>query len=219
MKVGSFTVAIPGMGADVVDDSGKRSPPNTFGELVMRQPSIGLIKGLWNEPERYIENYWRRIPGLWVHGDFASRDEDGQWFLHGRSDDTLKVSGKRVGPAEIENVLMNTGRFRECAAVGAPHPKKGTSIILACVPMPGVAAGPALVDEVCDSVAKDLGKSFRPDRVLFVKDLPKTRNMKIMRRAVRAAITGQPVGDTSALTNPEAIEDIRATAAAEHQGV
>jgi acetyl-CoA synthetase len=219
MKVGSFTVAIPGMGADVVDDSGKRSPPNTFGELVMRQPSIGLIKGLWNEPERYIENYWRRIPGLWVHGDFASRDEDGQWFLHGRSDDTLKVSGKRVGPAEIENVLMNTGRFRECAAVGAPHPKKGTSIILACVSMPGVAAGPALVEEVCDSVAKDLGKSFRPDRVLFVKDLPKTRNMKIMRRAVRAAITGQPVGDTSALTNPEAIEDIRATAAAEHQGV
>jgi len=102
MKVGSFTIAIPGMGADVVDDSGQRVGPNVFGELVLRQPSIGLIKGLWNEPERYIENYWRRIPGLWVHGDFASRDEDGQWFLHGRSDDTLKVSGKRVGPRNLK---------------------------------------------------------------------------------------------------------------------
>lgn len=218
MKVGSFTISIPGMGADVVNDNGERVPPNVFGELVMRQPSIGLIKGLWNEPERYIENYWRRIPGLWVHGDFASRDEDGQWFLHGRSDDTLKISGKRVGPAEIENVLMNSGRFRECAAVGAPHPQKGTSIIIACVPMPGIAASSTLAKEVSDWVARDLGKSFRPDHVLFVKDLPKTRNMKVMRRAIRAAITGQPAGDTSSLTNPGAIEDIRAAAATEHRG-
>jgi len=113
---------------------------------------------------------------------------------------------------------MNTGRFRECAAVGTPHPQKGTSIILACVPMPGVTPGPSLAKEVSDSIAKDLGKSFRPDQVLFVKDLPKTRNMKIMRRAIRAAITGQPAGDTSSLANPEAIEDIRKTAAAHHQG-
>ncbi len=218
MKVGSFTIAIPGMGADVVDDSGNPVPPNVFGELIMRQPSIGLIKGLWNEPERYIENYWRRIPGVWVHGDFASRDEDGQWFLHGRSDDTLKISGKRVGPAEIENVLMNTGRFRECAAIGAPHPQKGTAIVLTCVPMPGVTPDQKLAKEVSDFVAKDLGKSFKPDRVLFVKDLPKTRNMKIMRRAIRAAITGQPAGDTSSLTNPESIDAIREVASAELQG-
>lgn len=217
MKVGSFSVAVPGMGADVVDDAGGRVAPNVFGELVMRQPSIGLIKGLWNEPERYIENYWQRIPGLWVHGDFASRDEDGQWFLHGRSDDTMKVSGKRVGPAEIENVLMNTGRFRECGAVGVPHPQKGTSIFLVCVPMPGVAPSEALADEVREAVAKDLGRSFKPDRVLFVQDLPKTRNMKIMRRAIRASITGEPAGDTSALTNPESIDNIR-TAASASQG-
>lgn len=212
MKVGSFTIAIPGMGADVVDQDGNLVPPGVFGELIMRQPSIGLIKGLWNEPERYIENYWRVIPGVWVHGDFASRDADGQWFLHGRSDDTLKISGKRVGPSEIENILMNTGRFRECAAIGAPHEKKGTAVILACVPMPGVQPGPELEREVTDAIAHNLGRSFKPDRVLFVSDLPKTRNMKIMRRAVRAAITGLPTGDTSALTNPEAIEEIRALA-------
>lgn len=216
MKVGSFTISIPGMGADVVDENGERVPPNVFGELVMRQPSIGLIKGLWNEPERYIENYWRRIPGFWVHGDFASRDEDGQWFLHGRSDDTMKVSGKRVGPAEIENVLMNSGRFRECAAVGTPHPQKGSAIIITCVPMPGIEGTPELAKEVSDWVARDLGKSFRPDHVFFVKDLPKTRNMKVMRRAIRAAITGQPAGDTSSLTNPEAIDDIRTKVATQH---
>jgi acetyl-CoA synthetase len=111
---------------------------------------------------------------------------------------------------------MNSGRFRECAAVGTPHPQKGTAIIITCVPMPGVEATPALAKEASDWIARDLGKSFRPDQILFVNDLPKTRNMKVMRRAIRAAITGQPAGDTSSLTNPEAIDDIR-TRAAEHQ--
>jgi acetyl-CoA synthetase len=212
MKVGSFTIAIPGMGADVVDQEGRPVPPGVFGELIMRQPSIGLIKGLWNEPERYIENYWRVIPGVWVHGDFASRDADGQWYLHGRSDDTLKISGKRVGPSEIENVLMNTGRFRECAAIGIPHELKGTAIIVACVPMPGIDASPDLEREVTEAIAKDLGRSFKPDRVIFARDLPKTRNMKIMRRVIRAAVTGQPSGDTSSLTNPETIDEIRTLA-------
>jgi acetyl-CoA synthetase len=192
----------------VVDPEGELVPPGVFGELIMRQPSIGLIKGLWNEPERYIENYWRVIPGVWVHGDFASRDADGQWYLHGRSDDTLKISGKRVGPSEIENVLMNTGRFRECAAIGIPHELKGTAIIVACVPMPGIDASLGLEREVTEAIARDLGRSFRPDRVIFVRDLPKTRNMKIMRRVIRAAITGQPTGDTSSLTNPETIDEI-----------
>lgn len=218
MKVGSFTISIPGMGADVVDQDGNPVPPGVFGELVMRQPSIGLIKGLWNEPERYIENYWRVIPGVWTHGDFASRDEDGQWYLHGRSDDTLKISGKRVGPAELENILMNTGRFHECAAIGMPHERKGTAVIMVCVPMPGVAAGPELALEASEAIANDLGRSFRPDRVLFVTDLPKTRNMKIMRRAIRAAVTDQPVGDTTALTNPQAVEEIRAVAGAARAG-
>jgi acetyl-CoA synthetase len=214
MKVGSFTIAIPGMGADVVDQDGGPVSPGVFGELVMRQPSIGLIKGLWNEPQRYIDTYWGVLPGVWVHGDFASRDKDGQWYLHGRSDDTLKISGKRVGPSEIENILMNTGRFRECAAVGTPDERKGTAVVLACVPMPGIKPSQELAREVTDAIADSLGRSFKPDRVLFVSDLPKTRNMKIMRRAVRAAITGQPTGDTSALTNPEAIDEIRAVAGA-----
>ncbi|MGV6872279.1 AMP-binding protein [Pseudochelatococcus sp. B33] len=212
LKIGSFSIAIPGMGADVVDLEGNKVPPGVFGELIMRQPSIGLIKGLWNEPERYIDNYWQKIPGVWVHGDFASRDADGDWFLHGRSDDTLKVSGKRVGPSEIENAIMNTGQFRECAVIGQPSESKGTAIIAVCVPFKQGSDTRELERLASDAVARELGKSFKPERVLIAADLPKTRNMKIMRRAVRAAVNGDPTGDTSSLTNPEAIEAIRALA-------
>lgn len=215
LKVGAFSIAIPGMGADVVDLGGNPVAPGEFGELIMRQPSIGLIKGLWKEPERYIENYWRRIPGVWVHGDFASRDEDGDWFLHGRSDDTFKVSGKRVGPAEIENTVMSSGRFRECAVVGEPDESKGTAIIVVCVPLAHDFDAAELERTLKQAVTASLGRSFRPDRVMFVKDLPKTRNQKIMRRAVRSAITDEPEGDTSSLINPESVEAIRQLAKAQ----
>lgn len=216
MKAGSFSIAIPGMGADIVDEAGRAVPPGVLGELVMRQPSIGLIKGLWKEPERYLDTYWRRIQGLWVHGDFASRDEDGQWYLHGRSDDTLKIAGKRIGPSEIENVVMNSGRFRECAAIGMPKEGGGTTIVLVCVTMPEVDPGRSLAEQISAKIAGDLGRSFRPGRVVFVDDLPKTRNQKIMRRAIRAALLGDATGDVSSLGNPEAIETIRAAARAQH---
>jgi acetyl-CoA synthetase len=212
LKPCSFSVAIPGMGADIVDDEGNPVGAGQIGELVMRNPSMCLTKGLWNDPERYIESYWSRFPGLWFHGDLCSRDEDGLWYVHGRSDDTLKIAGKRTGPAEIESVVMATGCIAEAAAIGLPHPVKGECLAVVCTPMPGEVADEALRRRLSDSIVDRLGKTYRPDFVYFVADLPKTRNMKIMRRAVRASLTGKSAGDTSALLNPESLDAIRALA-------
>ena len=212
LKIGSFSIAIPGMGADVVNQDGSPVALGDMGELVLRHSSIGLTKGLWNDKERYLESYWRIIPGLWVHGDLASRDEDGHWYLHGRSDDTLKVSGKRLGPSEVENIFMNTGCVVEVAAVGKPDLLKGNTIVVACVLQKGVKPTRELEREFTNQVANVLGKSFKPEKVYFVEELPKTRSMKIVRRAVRAAITGELEGDTSSLLNPEAIDAIRTIA-------
>ncbi len=212
LKIGSFSIAIPGMGADVVDQEGHAVAPREMGELVLKHSSIGLTKGLWKDNQRYLDSYWRIIPGLWVHGDLASRDEDGHWYLHGRSDDTLKVSGKRLGPSEVENVLMSTGKVAEVAAVGKPAVIKGTEIVVVCVLQPGIEPTTELERAFADEVARALGNSFKPARILFVEDLPKTRTLKIMRRAVRAAITGEATGDTSSLLNSEAIDAIRAVA-------
>ena len=209
-KPGCFAGSIPGMAADVVNETGQTVAPGQVGELVMRQPSIGLTRGLWKDRERYLETYWRRLPGIWVHGDFASIDADGFWFVHGRSDDTIKVSGKRTGPAEIEAIVHAMGRIAEAAAVGVPDEIKGQAVVCACVPAAGEQPGPALADAVSQAVVQGMGSSFRPKRVVFVSDLPKTRNMKVMRRLVRAAYLGQPPGDLTALVNPEVVEELKA---------
>ena len=141
----------------------------------------------------------------------ALLDEEGHFFLLGRSDDTLKVAGKRVGPAEGETAAMAHPALRECAAIGVPHPVKGEAIVLFAVLKPGFAPSEALAEEVAERVAEALGKPLRPERVLFVPDLPKTRNAKVMRRVVRAAYLGQDPGDLSALENPEAVEAIKRT--------
>jgi acetyl-CoA synthetase len=182
------------------------------GELVMRAPCIGTTRGLWRDRERYLETYWRQIPGMWVHGDWASRDLDGLWYIHGRSDDTIKISGKRAGPAEIEDLLLATRAVTEAAAVGVPDAIKGAALVCAVVPAASERTGAALAARLADAVAAGLGGSFRPLRVLFVSDLPKTRNMKVMRRLVRAVLTGEPPGDQSSLVNPEAIEELRIAA-------
>lgn len=212
----AFSGPVPGMGADIVDASGKTVLPGRMGELVLRQPSIGLTRGLWNDPERYLKTYWNTIPGLWVHGDWASRDEDGMWYLHGRSDDTIMVAGKRCGPSEVEALLMNTGKLAEAAAVGVPDALKGETLICACVPKPDVVADEHLAAHLRDSVVKGLGAAFRPRQVVFVSDLPKTRNMKVMRRVVRAVYEGKDPGDLAALVNPEAVAELRDRMAAIH---
>jgi acetyl-CoA synthetase len=208
LKPGSFTGPVPGCGTDILDENGKPVPPGVMGELVMTKPCIGLTRGIWKSPERYME-YWERIPGVWVHGDWASRDADGAWYIHGRSDDTLKIGGKRTGPAEIEAVLMATGRVSDAAVVGVPHPSSGSAVAIAVVPQENEKDLASLTDGLAKAVVAGHGTPFRPVRTLFVSELPKTRNMKTMRRLIRSALTGEPTGDLSALVNPEAFDELK----------
>jgi acetyl-CoA synthetase len=200
-----------GMAVDVVDAQGQPVKPGEVGELVCREPWPGMTRGLWKDPERYLETYWSRFPGLWYHGDFASVDEDGHWFLHGRSDDTIKIAGKRVGPAEVESILVDTGLVAEAAAVGLPDAMKGEVVHCYAIVKPPHVASKELEQRLADAVDKALGKPFRPKAIHFVKDLPRTRNAKILRRAVRAVAAGQEPGDLSALATPAALEEVRKT--------
>jgi acetyl-CoA synthetase len=200
-----------GMAMDVVDAEG-RPVRGEVGELVCRRPFPGMTRGFWRDPERYLETYWRRLPGVWVHGDWASVDEDGYWFLHGRSDDTLNIAGKRVGPAELESAVVAHPAVAEAAAVGVPHEVKGETAWIFCALVPGEEPSEELVGELRALVAADLGKAFAPERILFVRALPKTRSAKIVRRAVRAKALGADPGDLSSLENPEALDEIEAAA-------
>jgi acetyl-CoA synthetase len=193
-----------GLDVDVFDEAG-RPLRGEVGELVCRRPWPGMTRGIWGDPERYLDTYWRRFPGVWTHGDWASIDEDGYWFLHGRSDDTLNVAGKRVGPAELESAAVAHPAVVEAAAIGVPHDVKGEVPWLFCVLAPGAEA---TADEVAAVVTEELGKAFAPARVLFVTALPKTRSAKIVRRAVRASALGADPGDLSTLENPETLGEI-----------
>lgn len=197
-----------GMAVDIVDAQGQPVKRGDVGELVCRQPWPGMTRGLWKDPERYLSTYWERFPGMWYHGDFASVDQDGHWFLHGRSDDTIKIAGKRVGPAEVESILVDTGLVAECAAIGVPDAVKGEVVHCYAILKPPHQASKDLEQRLGDAVEKALGKPFRPKGVHFVKDLPRTRNAKILRRAVRAVATGTEAGDLTALANPEALKEI-----------
>jgi acetyl-CoA synthetase len=196
-----------GMAVDVVDSEG-RPLRGEVGELVCRKPFPGMTRGIWKDPERYLDAYWRKLPGVWVHGDWASIDEDGYWFLHGRSDDTLNIAGKRLGPAELESAVVAHPAVSEAAAVGIPHDVKGEVAWVFCVLAPGHDASERLAAEIAAQAAQELGKAFQPERVVFVSALPKTRSAKIMRRAVRAKALGQDPGDLSSLENPDALDDI-----------
>lgn len=147
-------------------------------------------------------------PGLWVHGDFASIDADGLWYIHGRSDDTIKVSGKRTGPAEVEAALLATGLVAEAAAVGVPDPVKGNAVVCVCVPARATVPDPAVDAQLREAVVAALGASFRPKNIVWVSDLPKTRTLKIMRRLVRSVLLGDPAGDLSGLVNPDSLTDL-----------
>ncbi len=211
LKPCAFSGPPPGMAADVVDEAGN-PVRGAVGELVVRQPWIGMTRGFWQDPDRYLETYWNRFPDVWVHGDFAAIDQDGLWYILGRSDDTIKVAGKRVGPAEVENVLVAHPAVVEAAAIGVPHEIKGQAVVGFAVLQPGHEPDEALRAELEAKVARELGKPLAPQAVLFVSDIPKTRNAKVMRRVIRAAYLGQPPGDLSALVNPEAVDQIpRAT--------
>src|SRR5664279_4577764 len=198
----SFNGPCVGMAADIVDASGA-PVRGSVGELAIRQPWPGMTRGFWGEPddELYLDAYWRRQPGTWLHGDWAATDGDGYWYIHGRSDDTLKVAGKRVGPAEVETCAVAHPAVMAAAAIGIPDAIKGEAIVVLCVPRPGMAWDAAIALEVSQLVIHELGKPVRPKAVVGVADLPRTRSGKVMRRVARAAFLGLDHGDLSALEN------------------
>src|SRR4051794_35632038 len=206
IKVCSLGGPSLGMDMDVFDAEGG-SVRNEVGELVCKQPWPGMTRGIWNDPERYLETYWSTYEGVWRHGDWAKVDEDGQWFLLGRSDDTINVAGKRLGPAEVESVLVSHPAVTESAVVGVPDDTKGEAVWCFVVANGG---GEELPAELAELVAEELGRPFKPSRVVVVEALPKTRSAKILRRAVRAVAVGEDVGDLSSAENPQAIDAIRA---------
>jgi acetyl-CoA synthetase len=196
-----------GMAVDVFDADGKPIR-GELGELVCTKPWPGMTRGIWGDPDRYLETYWSRWPDVWVHGDWASVDADGQWYLHGRSDDTMNVAGKRVGPAEVESVLVEHPQVVEAAVAGVPDEVKGEVIWCFCVLMPGVEPSEDVRASISTLVATRLGAPYRPSAVKFVSEIPKTRNAKVLRRAVRAVAMGAEPGDLSSLENPSALDEI-----------
>lgn len=211
----TFSGPFPGMDADVFDSEG-RSVRGEVGELVVRQPWVGMTNGFWKEPERYEKTYWSRWPNIWVHGDWVDVDEEGFWTITGRSDDTLNVAGKRLGPTEIESILVDHSEVIEAATIGVPDPVKGEAAVCFVVLLgqstdasPTGLLPPQLRKELFSMVDKSLGKALRPKEIYAVKELPKTRNGKVMRRVIRAAFLALDTGDVSSLDNPRVLEEIR----------
>jgi acetyl-CoA synthetase len=206
----SCSLGLPslGMAMGIWDCDGKPCAPGEVGELVCTAPWPAQTRGFWRAPQRYIDTYWSRWRNTWVHGDWASVDEDGYWFLHGRSDDTLNIAGKRIGPAEFESAAVDHPAVMECAAVGVPDEVKGEAVWCFCILRPGTDATDDLAREVSKAITDELGKAFKPAQIRFVDQLPKTRSAKILRRAIRARIIGEDPGDLSSLENPAALESI-----------
>lgn len=201
---GGFNCRSPGVAADVVDAMGN-SITGAVGELAVREPFIGMTASFWEDEQRYLESYWQAIPGLWVHGDLAMRTEQGDYFLLGRSDDTIKVAGKRVGPAEVEEILAEIDGVVEAAVIGVEDAMKGQAIVafLTCA-----GASEDIQAVASARIQERLGRPFAPRSVYLVPQLPKTRSSKVMRRVIRSIYSGTPAGDLTSLVNPEAIPEI-----------
>ena len=210
MPLKACTLQSPGLGMaiDVFDDAGN-SVVDEVGYLVCKKPSPSMTRGLWKNEEKYLETYWSKFPNVWNHGDWAKVDKDGDWFLFGRADDTMKIAGRRVGPGEIESALIDHEAVSEAAAIGVPDDLKGTDVVCFVVLHSGRNATEDLRKELVQAVVNALGKVDRPKAVLFVDDLPKTRSAKILRRLIQKKYLGdENLGDISSVSNPEALEAI-----------
>jgi acetyl-CoA synthetase len=201
-----------GMDVDVFTDEGQPAPRGTMGHLVCKQPAPSMTKSFLHDDARYLETYFTRFPGVWYHGDWAKVDEDGQWFLYGRTDDTFKVAGKRVGPGEIEDALLSHSAVSEAAVIGVPDDLKGTALVCFVVLKSegGENAVRPMEQELIAHVARQLGKPLAPKQVVIVAALPKTRSGKIVRAEIGRAFLGQRRGDVTSIDNPEAFEAIAA---------
>jgi acetyl-CoA synthetase len=195
----------PGMATEVVDDAG-HPVRGKKGYLVCTKPAPSMTRGIWGDPKRYIETYWSRWPGWWDHGDWASVDEDGCWFVHGRADESMNVAGRKVGPAEVEQALIEHPAVSEAAVIGVPDELKGEAIVAFVVNKPGFTPGAALEQELARHLVDSLGPTFRPQAVRIVRELPKTQSGKIVRRLLRQKYLGESLGDLSTVENPQSLE-------------
>ncbi len=206
------TLGGPGLGMDIdiVDRDGVSIEDDSRrGFLVANDSCPSMTKSLWSGDDRYLEEYWGEFDDKWNHGDWAQKDQDGFWFLHGRADDALNVAGRKVGPAEIEGVLVDHSAVNQAAAVGVPDDTTGTAVVCYVITEPGTEQSADLRTELGQLVGDEHGKPFKPREIVFIPDLPRTQSGKIIRRAISATHQGEDLGDMSSIENPEAIEAIR----------
>jgi acetyl-CoA synthetase len=199
LKPGSAAKAFFGQEAVILDEKGAKVADGEEGFLVLTRPWPAMAMTIYKDPERYAKQYWTTYPGMYCAGDSAKRDKDGYFWVIGRTDDVLKVSGYRLGTAEVESALVSHPAVAEAAVIGLPHEIKGQAIHCYCVLRQGFVASPELGDEVRNHVGTHLGPIVRPEKVTFVDTLPKTRSGKIMRRVLKARAQGLPEGDVSTL--------------------
>ncbi len=194
-----------GMDVDIYTEEGESAPTGSVGHLVCKQPAPSMTKSFLHDDERYLETYYSRWPDIWYHGDWSRKDEDGSWYVLGRSDDTIKVAGKRVGPSEVESVLTSHEAVSEAATIGAPDDLKGQVLVCFVVLKPGAEADTA---ELIAHVAKEMGKPLAPKAVFVVSALPKTRSGKILRGMILRVYSNKPAGDLTSVENPTALDEI-----------
>jgi acetyl-CoA synthetase len=199
LKPGSGAKPFFGQEAEVLDENGKPVPDGEEGYLVLKRPWPSMMTTIFKDPERYVRQYWSKYPGKYLAGDSAKRDPDGYYWIIGRTDDVIKVSGYRLGTAEVESALVAHPAVAEAAVIGLPHEVKGQGIHGYCLLRQGYKASDQLAEEVRTHVAQHLGPIVKPEKVTFVDALPKTRSGKIMRRVLKARAQGLPEGDVSTL--------------------
>jgi acetyl-CoA synthetase len=209
-KPGSATFPFPGIEADIVDGEGKSVPFGGGGYLVLKRPWPAMLRGIYGDPERYKETYWSRFPGMYFAGDGAKRDDEGYFWLLGRVDDVMNVSGHRLSTTEIESALVSHPSVAEAAVVGGPDPVTGEAIIAFVILRLGNEPTAELGNELRSHVATKISPIAKPKSLMFVPDLPKTRSGKIMRRLLRDIAQGRVLGDTTTLADATVVETIRA---------
>jgi acetyl-CoA synthetase len=208
------TLGGPGLGMDIdiVNSQGESiADTHERGFLVARDSCPSMTKSLWAGDERYLDEYWSTFedPPMWDHGDWAQKDEDGFWFLHGRADDAINVAGRKVGPAEVEGALIDHEAVNQAAAVGVPDDTTGQAVVAYVILEDGYDASDDLREKLRAQVGEELGKPFRPREILFVEEFPKTQSGKIIRRAIEATYTGEDLGDMSSIENPAALDKLK----------
>jgi acetyl-CoA synthetase len=209
LKPGSATQPFPGIKADVVDESGNSVPLGGGGYLVLERPWPAMLRGIYGDPERYEQTYWSRYPGRYFAGDGCKRDEEGYYWLLGRVDDVMNVSGHRISTTEVESALVDDPRVAEAAVVGRTDPLTGQAIFSYVILRSGNEPSDELAGELREHVAQVIGKLARPKQIMFTPDLPKTRSGKIMRRLLRDIAEQRPLGDVTTLADSGVVNTIR----------